>query len=176
MRRSSVPGKQIGTIWGANSKDDSSWTRAKSNSYVKKLYFGWTTLRITALSTYGNSSWMCEKSYSPTRIRICDVNKLKKSMCRCTIKFYLASIKLEIRIRWLFFFSTKNMLNIESGFFMISYGNFNLKTLNPFPILLQIVAKMLRQNEGWMQGFRVNYLPTRISITFTLEVSIWQMV
>lgn len=77
IRRSSVPGKQIGAIWGANSRGWSNWTRAKSNSYVKKLYFGWTTFRATARSTYGNSSWMWEKSYSPTRIRICDVSKLK---------------------------------------------------------------------------------------------------
>lgn len=88
MSKSSVPGKQIGTMWGANSRGDSSWTRAKSNSYVKKLYFGWTTLRVTARSTNGNSSWICEKSYSPTRIRICDVNKLKEGY---DIKLFVCS-------------------------------------------------------------------------------------
>lgn len=77
IRRSSVPGKQIGAICGANSNGASNFTSAKSYSYVKKLYFGWTIFFETARSIYGNCSWICEKSYSPTRIRICDVSKLK---------------------------------------------------------------------------------------------------
>lgn len=77
IRRSSEAGRQIGEICGANSNALSSCTRARSYSYVKKLYLGWTTFRATALSTNGSSSWTLEKSYSPTRILIWDVSKLK---------------------------------------------------------------------------------------------------
>lgn len=50
IRRSSVPGKQIGAICGANSNGASNFTSAKSYSYVKKLYFGWTIFFETARS------------------------------------------------------------------------------------------------------------------------------
>lgn len=78
MSKSSVAGKHMGAICGANSSGDSNLTSAKSYSYVKKLYFGCTTFFATARSTYGSSSCACEKSYSPTRMRICEVNRLKR--------------------------------------------------------------------------------------------------
>lgn len=80
ISRSSEAGRQIGEICGANSSGLSSWTRARSYSYVKKLYLGWTILRATPRSTYGISSWTLEKSYSPTRILIWEVNKLEQEI------------------------------------------------------------------------------------------------
>lgn len=76
MRRSSEPGKHIGTMCGVYCIGASNRTMAKSYSYVKKLYLGWTIFLATARSTNGNGSFSDEKSYSPTRIRICDVSKL----------------------------------------------------------------------------------------------------
>lgn len=76
IRRSSEPGKHIGTIWGVYFTGASNRTMAKSYSYVKKLYLGCTIFRATARSTNGYGSWSDEKSYSPTLIRICDVSKL----------------------------------------------------------------------------------------------------
>lgn len=75
--KSSVPGKQIGAMWSVKSSGVSSLTSARSYSYVKKLYFGWTIFLLTARSTYGNCSWTCEKSYSPTRMRIWLVRRLR---------------------------------------------------------------------------------------------------
>lgn len=40
IRRSPLAGKQIGAMCGANSRENSKFTKAKSYSYVKKLYFG----------------------------------------------------------------------------------------------------------------------------------------
>lgn len=40
IKRSSVAGRQIGLMWGANSSGCSNLTKAKSYSYVKKLYLG----------------------------------------------------------------------------------------------------------------------------------------
>lgn len=77
MRRSSEPGKHMGTICCVYFTGESSRTMAKSYSYVKKLYFGWTIFRTTERSTNGYGSWSVEKSYSPILMRICDVSKLK---------------------------------------------------------------------------------------------------
>lgn len=77
MRRSSEPGKHMGTMCCVYLTGESSRTMAKSYSYVKKLYLGWTIFRTTERSTNGYGSWSDEKSYSPTRMRICDVSKLR---------------------------------------------------------------------------------------------------
>lgn len=77
ISRLSVSGRQMGLTCGANSSGCSSLTSARSYSYVKKLYFGCTTFLATPRSMYGSCSCTCEKSYSPTRMRICEISKLK---------------------------------------------------------------------------------------------------
>lgn len=77
ISRLSVSGRQMGLTCGANSSGCSSLTSARSYSYVKKLYFGCTTFLATPRSMYGSCSCTCEKSYSPTRMRICEISKLQ---------------------------------------------------------------------------------------------------
>ena len=97
ISRSSLPGKQIGIMLSANVTLLSVRTRARSFSYVKKLYFGWTTF----LAAFSSKCWFGsladifemsrrsedfheylaeEKSHSPILTRICEIIKLKK--CR----------------------------------------------------------------------------------------------
>lgn len=119
MRRSSDPGKHIGTICGVYCTGASNRTMAKSNSYVKKLYLGWTIFRATARSTNGNGSWSVEKSYSPTRIRICEVNKL------CKKKKKMSFIK------------KKNILKLQFCFFQTSYSLVYTMACSCNPVFVQ---------------------------------------
>lgn len=82
ISRLSVSGRQMGLTCGANSSGCSSLTSARSYSYVKKLYFGCTTFLATPRSMYGSCSCTCEKSYSPTRMRICEISKLQRDTQR----------------------------------------------------------------------------------------------
>ena len=77
--RSSFPGKQIGIIFSWKSILLSSLTSARSYSYVKKLYFGWTIFSTTFSSTDPWGSLVDEKSHSPIRTRIFGMTKLMKN-------------------------------------------------------------------------------------------------
>ena len=95
ISRSSLPGRQIGIMLSAKVTLLSVRTRARSFSYVKKLYFGWTTF----LAAFSSKCWFGsladifemsrdsgafhdylaeEKSHSPILTRICEIIKLKK--------------------------------------------------------------------------------------------------
>ena len=56
IKVSSVAGKQMGAMLGWKVIASSKRTRAKSYSYVKKLYFGWTIFFVTPRSINGYGS------------------------------------------------------------------------------------------------------------------------
>lgn len=164
IRRSSVAGKQIGAMCGANSNGASSFTNAKSYSYVKKLYFGWTTFFATARSMYGNCSWMWEKSYSPTRIRIWDVSKLKKK-------------KIEELITWK---QNKMYAFISTNSYCKTYSStqwpavaiqFSLITAPPHRCVLENPKNDVRRTDT-CQGHRPNgaFFPPTIRVSGLLTI------
>merc|ERR550534_1847214 len=75
ISRSSLPGRQIGIMLSANVTLLSARTRARSFSYVKKLYFGWTTFLAAFSSKCWFGSLAEEKSHSPILTRICEIIK-----------------------------------------------------------------------------------------------------
>ena len=76
INKSSFAGKQIGMILSWKSIRLSNLSNARSFSYVKKLYFGWTIFLVIFLSMFWRGSLVEEKSHSPIRTRIFATNKL----------------------------------------------------------------------------------------------------
>ena len=82
INKSSFAGKQIGIMLSWKSMRLSNFSNARSFSYVKKLYFGWTIFLAIFRSMLERGSLVEEKSHSPIRTRILATSKLFKKTAR----------------------------------------------------------------------------------------------